>query len=95
MLIDKDIVLYRIDKALAEEPESKALAMLQVYVTAMTPVATFICNGEACEEGCQSCRLGGPAACTHTTRIEYAENFEPVRDEQGRCFGFIEKGAQE
>ena len=92
MLIDKNEVMYHIDKALSDDPENEVLQALKKKVKSIRPAVLFVCNGEACETEFRSCKLLGPDACTHTSRVEYAKNFEPITDRSGRCYGFEEKG---
>ena len=72
MMIDKNEVMYYIDEAISTDPDNIRLQALKVRVQTIKAAALFICNGEACETEYRSCRMGGPEACAHTTRIEYA-----------------------
>ena len=91
MLIDKNEVMYHIDQALASDPVNEQLKILKKKVTSIRAAVLFTCNGEACETEFRACKLLGPDACTHTARVEYAKNFEPITDRSGRCYGFSEK----
>ena len=91
MLVDKNEVIYHIDQALTDDPNNEVLQNLKKKVTSIRAAVLFTCNGEACETEFRACKLLGPDACTHTARVEYAKNFEPITDRSGRCYGFQEK----
>ena len=91
MLVDKNEVMYHIDQALSDDPDNEVLQALKKKVTSIRAAVLFTCNGEACETEFRACKLLGPDACTHTTKVEYAKNFKPITDRGGRCYGFQEK----
>ena len=91
MLVDKNEVIYHIDQALEGNPDNEQLKILKKKVTSIRAAVLFACNGEACETEFRACKLLGPDACTRTTKVEYAKNFKPITDRNGRCYGFEEK----
>lgn len=91
MLVDKNEVMYYIDQALFVDPNNENLKNLKEKVSSINAAVLFLCNGEACETENQSCKQPKEDACTLTKRVEYAKNFEPFRDQNGRCICFIEK----